>query len=379
MALAGSNPQCYFFWLLAILSIIYCIVGLAVFSQPHLFFPTPNSTEYEAQSRLFTEAEGNVPAQHSTPRIYMLNLPRRTDRRERMMELQAATGLSWTFVDSTDSKAEIVTRIMERVRWIRAAAHLHTIDAKFCGWWSDHQDNTFEWTHMPNGSKSKATSELWELARSDPASAEHTHPLPIHPSPDQRPPLEVATTRIIPHAGVTRDSRQALHSNPLFNTNTNSVRAATRGLTNAPAPRLPKLPYWRILTRAAIACWHSHISVIRAIASETMQPGTSDTGVLILEDDVDMEVDIQQRIGRLWEALPPDWDILFLGQSDLVSAVIRLTLFCPQDIVGRQRTPTQPSDLMINFTHRIHPNVHMPTRFLEKARKNWSSYSGTHL
>ncbi|KAJ1310782.1 hypothetical protein OPQ81_009303 [Rhizoctonia solani] len=312
MALAGANTQCYFFWMLAILSIIYWSVGLTVLSQPHLF-PTPNNTEYAAQPQLFTEAKGNVPVQHSTPRIYMLNLPRRTDRRERMMKLQAATGLSWTFVDSTDSSAEIVTRIMERVRWIRAAAHLHAIDANFHGWWSDHHDNTFEWMHASNGSESEPDSELWEPTRSDPASADHTHPLPIPPSLDQRPPLEVATSRIISRPSPTQDSRQALQDNPLFNTNPNSVRTATRDVTNTLAPRLPKLPYWRILTRAVIACWHSHISVIREIASETIQADTPDTGVLILEDDIDMEVDIQQRIGRLWEALPPNWDILFLG------------------------------------------------------------------
>ncbi|KAG8763907.1 hypothetical protein FRC11_009429 [Ceratobasidium sp. 423] len=312
MGLAGTSTQCYFFWLLTILSIIYSIVGLTVFLQPHPFFPTPNSTEYEAQPRLFTEAEGNTPVQHSTPRIYMLNLPRRTDRRERMMRLQAATGLSWTFVDSTDSKAEIVTRIMERVRWIRAAAHLHAIDANFHGWWSDHHNNTFEWMHMRNGSESEPSSELGGFARSDPASADHTYPLPVPPSLDQRPPLEVATSHIILRASA-RDSGQTLKNNPLFNTNPNSARAATRDVTNTLAPRLPKPPYWRILTRAAIACWHSHISVIREIALETTQAGTSDTGVLILEDDIDMEVDIQQRIGRLWEALPPGWDVLFLG------------------------------------------------------------------
>ncbi|KAF8741334.1 hypothetical protein RHS02_03478, partial [Rhizoctonia solani] len=312
MALAGVHTQCYFLWLLAILSITYCIVGLIVFLRPHPLFPIPNSTEYEAQSGLFTEAEGNVPVQHSTPRIYMLNLPRRTDRRERMMKLRAATGLSWTFVDSTDSNAEIVTQIMERVRWIRAAAHLHAIDSNFRGWWSDHHD-VFEWRHMSNDSESEPSSELWELARSDPASADHTHPLPVPPSIDQRPPLEVATSRIIPRNGEAQDSRQTLKNNPLFNTSTNSARTATRGVTNTLTPRLPKLPYWRVLTRAAIACWHSHISVIREIALETIQAGTSDAGVIILEDDIDMEVDIQQRIGRLWEALPPDWDMLFLG------------------------------------------------------------------
>ncbi|CAE6457315.1 unnamed protein product [Rhizoctonia solani] len=242
----------------------------------------------------------------------MLNLPRRTDRRERMMKLQTATRLSWTFVDSTDSKAEIVTRIMERVRWIRAAARLHAIDSNFHGWWSDHH-SAFEWTHMLNDSESEPGSELWELAHSDPASADHTHPLPVPPSIDQRPSLEVATNRIIPRHDEAQDFQGALKNNPLFDTSTNPVRTATRGVTNTLTPRLPKVPYWRILTRAAVACWHSHTSVIREIASETIQAGTSDTGTVILEDDIDMELDIQQRIGRLWEALPPNWDILFLG------------------------------------------------------------------
>jgi hypothetical protein len=315
MALAGIRTQCYFLSLLSILSITYCILGLTVILQPQPFFP--NSTEYEAQSPPFTEAERNVPVQHSTPRIYMLNLPRRTDRRERMMKLQTATGLSWTFVDSTDSKAEIVTRIMERVRWIRAAARLHAIDSNFHGWWSDHH-SAFEWTHMLNDSESEPGSELWELAHSDPASADHTHPLPVPPSIDQRPSLEVATNRIIPRHDEAQDFQGALKNNPLFDTSTNPVRTATRGVTNTFTPRLPKVPYWRILTRAAVACWHSHTSVIREIASETIQAGTSDTGTVILEDDIDMELDIQQRIGRLWEALPPNWDILFLGQSDWV-------------------------------------------------------------
>lgn len=306
MAFAGGNTQCYFFSLLTILSIIY--FAFTASFRPHLFFPTPTSAEYEAQSRPFSEAEENVPVRSiHTPRIYMINLPRRTDRRARMMELQAATGLSWTFVDATDSRAEIVSRIMERVRWVRAAAHLHAIDVNFHGWWSDHQGE-FRWM----GTRG---SELWELSPSDPAAADHIHPLPVPPLPDQRPPLEVVTGHTIPRHGVM-DSGQATRSDEvdaLRNTSTNYSRTATRKMTNSPPPRLPELPYWRILTRAAIACWYSHISVIREIASETMQADTSDTGVLILEDDVDMEVDIQQRIGRLWEALPPDWDILFLG------------------------------------------------------------------
>lgn len=42
--------------------------------------------------------------------------------------------------------------------------------------------------------------------------------------------------------------------------------------------------WWNVLSDAAIACWHSHLSVIRAFAE------SRDRMALILEDDVDLEV-----------------------------------------------------------------------------------------
>lgn len=315
MAFAGGSARRYSFVLVvALLSALYCIVYLALSLRPQSFTPTSISSKYETQPRPSTNHEGALPVQHSNllaPRVYMISLSRRTDRRDRMMKLRAVTGLSWTFVDATDSSAEIVGRIMERVRWMRASVYLHAIDASFRGWWSDHQDEKLE--HSDTSPKG---SELWELPPSDPASADYVHPLPIPALPDQRPSLEAATGNTIPRLGPARVSGQALKfaQDLSPNEDESSSRPATRVATKTFESRLPPLPYWRTLTRGTIACWHSHWSVIRAIASEKTQADTTDAGTIILEDDIDMESDIQQRISRLWEALPPDWDILFLGQ-----------------------------------------------------------------
>ncbi|KAG9125700.1 hypothetical protein FRC07_006554 [Ceratobasidium sp. 392] len=308
MALAGAMRLYPFFLVSILLFAISCTVTLALYFLPHSFTPTSLDSKHESQSRPFTEYMEKLPVQviQPTPRVYMISLPRRTDRRSRMRKLQAVTGLSWTFVDATDSAADVVGRIIERVRWARASAYLHAIDAGFRGWWSDHQDELAWFDTNPKG------SALWELAPSDPASTDYTRPLPIPPLRDQRLALEAATGHTIPRldAVQTMDFTRILSSN----TDLSSPRAATRVVTNSPVSRLDELPYWRVLTRATIACWHSHIGLIRTVASESAHVGTSDTGVIILEDDVDMEVDIQQRISHLWKDLPSDWDILFLGQ-----------------------------------------------------------------
>ncbi|KAG8742120.1 hypothetical protein FRC10_001990 [Ceratobasidium sp. 414] len=302
MALAGAVRLSPFFLVFILLFTISCIVTLALYSQTHSFTPTP------LDSHPFTEHLEKLPAQQviqPAPRIYMISLPRRTDRRDKMKKLQAVTGLSWTFTDATDSTADVVGRIMERVRWERASVYLHAIDAGFRGWWSDHQDEFGWFDTNPKG------SAFWELAPSAPASTDYTHPLPMPPLRDQRLALEAATGPTIPRLGAvqTLDFTRILASN----TDLSSPRTATRVVTSTPSSRLPELPYWRVLTRGTIACWHSHIGLIRTVASESAHVGTNDTGVIILEDDVDMELDIQQRISHLWQELPFNWDILFLG------------------------------------------------------------------
>jgi hypothetical protein len=299
MAFTGVMRRCPFFLVIIILSAISCIVTLAIHLLPRSFLPTSIIPEYETLP--FAEHQENLPVHPAAPQVYMISLLRRTDRREKMRKLRAVTGLSWTFVDATDSTAEIVGRIMERARWTRASAYLHAMDANFRGWWSDDQG---ELDAYPKG------SESWELLPSDPVSADYMRPLPIPPLRDQRLALEVATGHTIPRVGAIQavDVTRVLFPSA----DLSSPRTATRAVTNA---HLVELPYWRVLTRGTLACWHSHIKLIRTVASETAQVGTNGTaGVIVLEDDVDMELDIQQRISRLWGELPLDWDILFLGK-----------------------------------------------------------------
>ncbi|KAL1747044.1 hypothetical protein HDZ31DRAFT_32719 [Schizophyllum fasciatum] len=74
------------------------------------------------------------------------------------------------------------------------------------------------------------------------------------------------------------------------------------------SPYAAHTPDWLLLTPPRVACWQSHASVIRRIVDEG-QHGP----FVVLEDDVDMEKDIAQRLRSLWSLLPPDWDIVFLG------------------------------------------------------------------
>ncbi|KAI8319635.1 hypothetical protein GQ54DRAFT_264971 [Martensiomyces pterosporus] len=55
------------------------------------------------------------------------------------------------------------------------------------------------------------------------------------------------------------------------------------------------------------ACMHSHMSVLKDIVIHGYQR------TLILEDDVDMEADIKDRLGDLLPHVPSTWDLLYLG------------------------------------------------------------------
>ncbi|KAH9813358.1 hypothetical protein DFH28DRAFT_897227 [Melampsora americana] len=65
--------------------------------------------------------------------------------------------------------------------------------------------------------------------------------------------------------------------------------------------------WWNVLSDAAIACWHSHLSVIREFVE------SKERMALILEDDVDFEVDIEDRLEATLSEVPRDWDLLLLG------------------------------------------------------------------
>ncbi|KAJ6568985.1 hypothetical protein B0H19DRAFT_939192 [Mycena capillaripes] len=193
-------------------------------------------------------------------RTYVISLPHRRDRYEEMERLRIRLSLRWTYVVAEDSQSPLVGRIMSQVRSIRQE-ELKT---------NEYPPNTtiklpFQWP-SPDTPTSSLPFE----------SLSHETPLPPSPLP------------------ATSDS----DSEPLT--------CATENFTILPYSE--QLPEYKILSRSRIACWHSHQSVIQRVSTHAPEKPA-----LILEDDVDMEADIKERLLFVWSALPLDWDIVFLG------------------------------------------------------------------
>jgi GR25 family glycosyltransferase involved in LPS biosynthesis len=200
-------------------------------------------------------------------KIFVISLPHRNDRRQKMEILRKALNLRWTYVDAIESSDERVDLIIDRVREQRHDHGNRTDDLLAPFRWPDDID--------PLAASGEALepsgSDLWTLS-----------------------PLSELT------GNAKNYSRQDLASTPLLcNTQNDTV-----------TPHVPNLPEYRILSPAKIACWCSHLSVIRQVANERKPEVT-----IVLEDDVDMERDIRERLGSVWNLLPATWDIVFLGQT----------------------------------------------------------------
>ncbi|KAJ7676924.1 hypothetical protein DFH06DRAFT_1428833 [Mycena polygramma] len=190
-------------------------------------------------------------------RTYVISLPQRRDRYKEMERLRARLSLRWTYAVAEDSQSQLVGRIMSQVQSMRRA------QLKM----NEHPLNTtvslpFDWPSMDN----PASSPPFE------ATIQETPLPPALPAGSDSEPLTCATENFT-----------------LF-------------------PYSAQLPEYKILSRSRIACWHSHLSVIQHLSTQA-----SEKAALVLEDDVDMEVDIKERLLSVWDLLPLDWDIVFLG------------------------------------------------------------------
>ncbi|KIM81788.1 hypothetical protein PILCRDRAFT_490312 [Piloderma croceum F 1598] len=218
--------------------------------------------------------------------IMVLSLPRRTDRRKQMEILRATLGLRWTYVDAVESTSAVVESI---ITWVTIFRGGSTVIAS-----GDMADaDAFRWPRNINALSSSSQtldlegSDLWTL----PPRTEHT-----------KVQLETAP-------GVTG------RSSAIPTASTEPLTCAHED--NVILPFTPDLPEYQLLTPAKIACWKSHLSVIRGIAErdgETLPTEEQDVSV-ILEDDVDMEWDIRERLAGIWTLLPAGWDMVFLGAS----------------------------------------------------------------
>ena len=189
-------------------------------------------------------------------RIYVINLPKNTRRRMDMEQLRYTFGLDFTYVNGTEGGENTVQRIMRHVAALRALGSYHGARATppTAPKWPQDVDALVE-SGSPLDNKG---SDLWFSDDID--FSEHG-------------PLTCAyeDSTLEPYSSQT--------------------------------------PPYQLLTKERIACWHSHWRVIRLIGD-----GQDDVS-LVLEDDVDMELDIRQRLLGVWDSLPNTWDIVFLGHA----------------------------------------------------------------
>ncbi|KAF9786127.1 hypothetical protein BJ322DRAFT_1004479 [Thelephora terrestris] len=183
-------------------------------------------------------------------RIYVISLPRSFNRRLDMEQIRYTLGLDFTYVTGTEANEDAVHRITKHVAALRAN---HSLLPPFE--WPQDVDELVE----SESALGLEGSDLWLSDDID------------FPDPPSHEPLTCA-----------------------------------RGNFNLD-PYSPEMPPFRVLTKERLACWHSHWRAARLIAD-----GQDDVA-LILEDDVDMELDIRQRLLGVWDSLPSTWDVVFLG------------------------------------------------------------------
>ena len=208
--------------------------------------------------------------------IYVISLAERQDRHEQMERLRTALNLSWTIIDATPFTNPLVHHLLD---------------------WVVHQR---EQTPLGEGNSGTGTetntNSIFRWPREINALSVLTHE-PLLPSGSdvwtaQPPPLPVS---------IQPSSPSSL---PLLLSAVDDYSLPTGILRTID---------WMKLTPARVACWHSHVSAIRTfIDNADTQP--EDVAVF-LEDDIDMEKDIADRLSESWKALPTGWDIVLLGKS----------------------------------------------------------------
>ncbi|KAH7908789.1 hypothetical protein BJ138DRAFT_1174016 [Hygrophoropsis aurantiaca] len=199
--------------------------------------------------------------------IYLVSLPQREDRRDQMERLRIAQGFEWTTYDAIDSSDPIIENIIHQVGLHR---ELFTNTASF-RWPRNINALSITSSHLL-----PSESDLWPIL--DYRIHDHT---PSHASSN------------VSHSGP-------LPSNLTCATDDYTILPFNAGLSD-----------FRVLTAPKVACWYSHISAIRRFA-DSNNTGPDDIAI-ILEDDIDMEQDIRQRMHSLWGSLPVDWEIVFFG------------------------------------------------------------------
>jgi hypothetical protein len=251
-------------------SLCFVILSLLVFTSQYLF-PSVRHSDISSRGDTLGLAAN----------IFVISLPRRVDRRKEMEALREVLGLQWTYVDAIESTDEVVTKILDRVQSQRRTTYNETNDGHFPT--QSTTKRVFRWPDdidLLASSREPLQPDLWFSAFSGPGAT-------LNPTLDHYSPSDLSGNAPAPLMCATED--------------------------DIVMPYVSGLPDFRILTAPKIACWHSHLSVIRRVANNEQKV------TLVLEDDVDIERDIRQRLASVWGLLPKTWDIVFLGKDGSLS------------------------------------------------------------
>ncbi|KAI0757477.1 hypothetical protein C8Q80DRAFT_1133858 [Daedaleopsis nitida] len=286
-----------------LVSLAFCAILICLSPLYHLFrqlvvnFPYPkrlNTSVLVESSRSHVSPDQHRLLHLPSPKnasldmfshIFVVSRPTRLDRRSTMEQLRATLDLEWTFVDAMSSEDPIVKKLQNCVRLNRK----HTPGRQF------HWPSDAEFGSVLSSTYPPKESLPWQ---SIPTPC--TYPAPTArnlyntSSPSNAAEVQLSTTTFL-------RSRAMLPPTPL----TCAVQDRTHGVKYKSS-----LPSYMLLTPPKLACWYSHLDTILRFAHE--RPGLGEAA-LILEDDVDMERDIDARLQDVWQILPADWDILFLG------------------------------------------------------------------
>ena len=216
------------------------------------------------------------------PKIYVISLPRRADRRAQMDLLKKSLRVNWTYMDAVEANSSVVTTVLRQVYLLRSEVESRLEHG------TEHAQegvifSVFDWPRdidavvHAQGPLQPFGADFWTLPPShDSTSLADSHTFAHTPSAHP-----VATVDPPPLACAAGNNVSATFSSTL--------------------------PFHRHLTSAKAACWHSHFQIIREVANSEHE------AVLVLEDDVDVERDVDRRLQALLGALPGDWDIIYLG------------------------------------------------------------------
>jgi hypothetical protein len=269
-------------------------IGFFTHSRSEVSLPNRPQTYPSLASTAYSPTADGSATLGIASNLYVISLRRRADRRSDMEKLRRGMGLRWTYVDALEKTDERVENILAHVQRVRT----ESINGTYTG-------SLFEWGRIIDSDQTALT----EVARRS----------EVYMWPDRRPNIQVE---------------------PLLTNRNATVICATEDATVPVYTDDSLVPPHMRLSRGMVACWYSHMSLLRRLVENQFHrntlpatsrrisrhsnklrksdadrsiSGSANGAVIIFEDDIDMEWDLRERLVRMWPDLPDDWDIVFLG------------------------------------------------------------------